>query len=176
MPDVRFGSKADIVNNDRAYRCGELFRKESTVVSPREVICICLLSGANRIAPRKRPPKNTATNAKPKVLPCPGRSALIPHSCLSKSSWSRWFIFPNLLAIAGTGQPSRFRFRAPQLGLSFERSGDELAHRKSFQCCQRPQFHLHRASADQTAVSASSIQWASTPNLSMCVTTNRVNW
>ena len=72
--DVRFGPGAEIgVNDDRPY-CGELWRKESTIAASRAVICICLLWFAKRMPPRVRPPKNTATNAKPNAPPCRGDS------------------------------------------------------------------------------------------------------
>jgi hypothetical protein len=62
------------------------------------------------------------------------------------------------------GTRRRFCFRAPQLGLSFQRNDEELAHRKSFQCCQRLRFR--HVPAQQTGFSVSSIQQAWTPNLS----------
>src|SRR5215831_12500054 len=85
--DVRFGPTADTGFNE-TYRCGELSRRESTVVASCKVSCVCLCC-ANRMAPIDRPPKNTATNAKPHAVPRHGELGLTPHSCLSKSSQSR---------------------------------------------------------------------------------------
>src|SRR5215813_6829412 len=76
------------LDSTTTYRCGELSRRESTVVASCKVSCVCLCC-ANRMAPIDRPPKNTATNAKPHAVPRHGELGLTPHSCLSKSSQSR---------------------------------------------------------------------------------------
>src|SRR5215510_3747433 len=76
------------LDSTTTYRCGELSRRESTVVASCKVSCVCLCC-ANRMAPIDRPPKNTATNAKPHAVPRHGELGLTPRSCLSKSSQSR---------------------------------------------------------------------------------------
>ena len=144
---------------------GTLSRREITAIASCDAVCISLLPRANRMSPMAIPTKNTTTNATLIMPPFRGGPGLTPHSCLSKSSWSRdssstFRKWPVRNAGELAGVPSSAS-TGPQPGLSIRRSGDELDHRGPFLCCQGPRFHL--APAPRTGVSVSPIHWFSTP-------------
>ena len=63
----------------------------------------------------------------------------------------------------------------PQPGLSIRRTGDEIQHRRSFLCCQRPRFH--HAPAHRTVVSVGSIpRCAVRPPESLAISTQHVSF
>jgi len=91
----------------------------------------------------------------------PWGSGLNPHSCLAKSSWSRWFSLKCHTNRAGTDRLSASTSRDRKPGSSIRRTGGESQHQVL--CCQGARYH--HAPAHQTGALVSSTHWFSTSRL-----------